>query len=261
MIKLSLVSLEQAWKDKRKNLELCTKYIQKASKDKVELIIFPEMTLTSFSFDDSLLVEKMENSNTVENFSNLARKYNIAIVFGVILKDNERASNKAIFVDKNGDVKGVYTKIHPFSLSGEGSYLSAGKELSIVIFKGISIGITICYDLRFPEIYSKLATECDLIINIANWPSKRVDHWNTLLKARAIENQIFMAGVNRVGVDGKGLRYTESSNIFNANGKKLNFYQFKNMKTYEIDKIWTENFIKEFNTTNDRRVKLYKEMF
>ena len=120
--------------------------------------------------------------------------------------------------------------------------------------------MSICYDLRFPELYSTLSTKTDLIINIANWPSKRIEHWNTLLKARAIENQIFIAGVNRVGVDGNDLEYIESSQIINANGESLEYQEIEDMKIYTIDKAWTRNFKDKFNTTNDRKVEFYKEI-
>lgn len=105
-----------------------------------------------------------------------------------------------------------------------------------------------------------MAIKCDLIINIANWPAKRIEHWNILLKARAIENQIFVAGVNRIGTDGNGLEYVESSNIFNANGEMLEYKQMDNMKSYKIDKSWTKEFKYKFNTTNDRKIEFYKEI-
>jgi predicted amidohydrolase len=124
----------------------------------------------------------------------------------------------------------------------------------------MNLGLTICYDLRFPELYAGLAKESDVLINIANWPKKRVDHWDTLLKARAIENQIFVLGVNRIGIDGNNLEYQESSNVFNANGEKVEYNSFKDMKIFKIDKNFTTDFKSKFNTTNDRKIKLYKDI-
>ena len=98
----------------------------------------------------------------------------------------------------------------------------------------------------------------DLIINIANWPKKRVEHWNTLLKARAIENQLFIAGINRVGIDKNNLEYEESTNIYNANGDIVKFEVFKDMKIYKIDKEFTEEFKNKFNTIDDRKIEFYK---
>lgn len=259
-MKIALVSLNQVWEDKKANLNLCEKYIQKASDENVDLIVFPEMTLTAFSTNISLTAEEFENSETIQSFSMLAKQFNIAIVFGVVIQDENKSLNKSLFVDNNGKILSDYTKVHPFSFAGEDKYFNGGNKLSIVNFQGVDFGLTICYDLRFPELYSALGKQTDIIINIANWPAKRIDHWNTLLKARAIENQIFMMGVNRIGVDGNGLEYSESSNVFNANGEKLEFKQIEDMKIFEVDTNWTKEFKTKFNTTNDRKVEFYKEM-
>jgi predicted amidohydrolase len=190
----------------------------------------------------------------------LAKKYSIAILFGVVIEDQKKAFNKSFFINSEGKILSQYSKIHPFTFAGEDKYYTPGNTLSIVNFNECEIGLTICYDLRFPELYSALAKESDIIINIANWPKKRVDHWNTLLKARAIENQIFIAGVNRTGVDGNGLEYEESSNIYNANGELLEYRQFEAIKIFQLSKDWTENFKKQFITVKDRKTLLYKEI-
>ncbi len=259
-MKIALVSLTQEWEDKKANLSKCEGYSQKASQDKVDLIVFPEMTLTGFSNNIIVTAEDKDESTTLKSFQDIARRFSIAIVFGVVIQDGEKAFNQSIFIDKNGVLKARYSKIHPFSFAGEDKFFNSGNRLEVVDFEDFKIGLSICYDLRFPELYSTLATKTDLIINIANWPSKRVEHWNTLLKARAIENQIFIAGVNRVGVDDNGLEYIESSQIFNANGESVEFQKIEDMKIYTIDKTWTKNFKEKFNTTNDRKVEFYKEI-
>ncbi|MDN5067876.1 nitrilase-related carbon-nitrogen hydrolase [Aliarcobacter butzleri] len=259
-MKICLVSLNQAWENKNLNLELCKKYILKASSENSDLMIFPEMTLTGFSNNISLIAEDFEKSETIKQFSNLGKEFNISIIFGLVIEDNEKALNKCLFIDNFGNVVSDYSKIHPFSFSGEDKYFNAGNKLSVVEFKNFKIGLTICYDLRFPELYSSLSKDCDLIINIANWPSKRVDHWNTILKARAIENQIFVAGVNRTGIDGNGLEYVESSNIFNANGEKLEFEKYEDMKIYDVNINFTKELKNKFNTVIDRKIEFYKEV-
>jgi predicted amidohydrolase len=106
-----------------------------------------------------------------------------------------------------------------------------------------------------------LANQSDIIINIASWPKKRLVHWETLLKARAIENQLYMIGVNRTGMDGNGFEYNESSHIFDANGEKVEILDsFKLLKIYEISKDKTEEFKLRFNTTKDKRGDLYKKL-
>lgn len=257
-MKIALVSLNQVWEDKKANLGLCEKYIQKASDENIDLIVFPEMTLTGFSTNICLIAEDFENSETIQSFSLLAKQFNLGIVFGVVIKDKNKALNKSMFVNNNGEILGDYTKIHPFSFAGEDKFFNAGDKLSIVNFQGVNFGLTICYDLRFPELYSALGKKTDVIINIANWPAKRIEHWDTLLKARAIENQIFVIGVNRIGVDENGLEYVESSNVFNANGERLKFDKYEDMKIYEMGVNWTKEFKSKFNTTDDRKVEFYK---
>jgi predicted amidohydrolase len=259
-MKIAIVSLNQIWEDKKENLIICEEYIKEASYENIDLIIFPEMTLTGFSKNIILTAEDGKTSETIGSFQILAKNYNIAILFGVTIQDKNKALNKSIFVNNYGNILGSYTKIHSFSFAGEDKYFNSGSQLSVIEFNNFNIALTICYDLRFPELYSAYSKNCDLIINIASWPKKRVKHWNALLKARAIENQLFVIGVNRIGTDGNNLEYEESSNIFNANGETINCNKFKNMKTYSLYKEFTDKFKNKFNSTNDRKVELYREI-
>ncbi len=235
-MKIALVSLNQVWENKKANLRLCKKYIKKASAENVKLIIFPEMTLTGFSNNTSLSSENNKNSKSIKKFSSLARKFNIAIIFGMVIKIDKKNFNNSICINPKGRILANYSKIHLFSFAKEDKYFTAGKKISIFKYNNLKIGLTICYDLRFPELYNTLAKNCDMIINIANWPKVRIRHWNTLLKARAIENKIYIIGVNRIGRDGNNLEYIQSSQIINKNGKKLSFKQRDSMKIYTVDK-------------------------
>jgi len=121
--------------------------------------------------------------------------------------------------------------------------------------------MSICYDLRFPELYSAIGRRSDLIVNIANWPKKRVAHWNTMLSSRAIENQIFVAGVNRIGIDGNGLEYVESSTMYNANGERVKAYiELSGVKIYDIKKKDQKKYREEFGTIKDRKIEFYKRI-
>lgn len=250
---IALVSLDQAWEDKESNLIKCEKYIKEASLHDAELIIFPEMTLTGFSLDTNLISEDESSSITITHFKKLSKEYNIAIIFGVVIKEEIKSSNRVYFINNLGEIVDYYKKIHPFSFANEDKYYIGGNELKTIDYKGIKFGLTICYDLRFSNLYfelAKLNTSC--IINIANWPKKRVDHWNTLLKARAIETQQFIIGVNRIGIDGNQLEYLESSNIFDANGDKVpNTKEIKGMKIMNIDIKKREMYQSQFNTFQD----------
>ena len=185
---IALVSLNQLWEDKIGNLSQCKQYVKDARKKEVELIVFPEMTLTGFSSNIHSIAETENDSYTIKSFQKLSREYHISILFGVVIKDKDKALNKSFFINSEGRILSQYSKIHPFSFASEDKYYNLGSTLSTFIFNEHRIGLTICYDLRFLELYSALSKECDIIFNIANWPKKRVDHWNTLLKARAIEN-------------------------------------------------------------------------
>jgi omega-amidase len=259
-MKVATISLNQVWEDKGSNLLLCEQYIKEANLKGVDLIIFPEMTLTGFSTNIQNTSEGKEDSKTTDNFKTLAKLYDIAILFGVVIKNNKKALNKSIFIDNQGDILGEYAKIHPFSFSGEDKYFDAGESRIFVKYKDLNIGLSICYDLRFPELYSALAKTSDIIINIANWPKKRVDHWNILLKARAIESQLYVCGVNRMGIDGNNIEYEESSQCISPNGELLVCEQVGNMKIFNINKNIVQKFRKAFNTVNDRKIELYKEI-
>ena len=250
-MKIALVSLNQIWEDKEVNLIKCKKFIKKSKG--LDLIIFPEMTLTGFT-NNQKLAENFENSWSIKKFQKLAKENNIALIFGVILKGKSKAKNSSIFIDNKGNILDVYTKIHPFSFANEDKYFESGDKVIKIDFENIKIGLSICYDLRFCNLYSFM-DDCNLIINIANWPSKRIDHWNTLLKARAIENQTYVIGVNRIGVDGNNLEYIESSKIFNANDDEIKYEKIdEEMKIYEIDLGWNKKFKESFNTIKDKRI-------
>jgi predicted amidohydrolase len=258
---VALASLNQVWEDKPANLLSCERLLQKAKNHNVELIIFPEMTLTGFSMQVDSIAEEAGDSATLESFKALALNYGIKVIFGVVLRKNDSVSNNAIFLDHAGEVGGVYRKIHPFSFSQEDSYFEAGNEIVSLDAGSLHLGITICYDLRFPEIYTALGVKSDLIINIANWPTKRLEHWMILLKARAIENQVFVAGINRIGTDPNNNEYVKSSIIVHPNGEVLTpIYSEEQLDIYEINKEMIAQFKREFSTTKDRRPDFYKSI-
>ncbi len=260
-MRVALISLNQAWENKNKNFQVCQSLFKKIKAQGVELIIFPEMTLTGFSLNTGVTAEDPMTSATVELFTELAKEFQIIIVFGVVFLNGEKATNNALIVDSAGTIKGCYSKIHPFTFSGEEKFFSGGNEICIVKLESEVIGLTICYDLRFPEIYSALGKQCNIIINIANWPARRVDHWNTLLKARAIENQLFIVGVNRTGTDGNGLEYIKSSQVINPNGELLNpVTSVNDVDIYDIDCEYIGRFKQTFSTTQDRKNELYKSI-
>lgn len=254
-MRIALISLNQSWEDKKKNLIKCENYILKAKIKNANLIIFPELTLTGFSFNIDSISEHYDSSETIRFFKKLAINNKINIIFGVCIQTKEGANNKSILVNSLGKVVIDYSKIHLFSFANEDKYFIPGKKISFGNFnKKTSIGITICYDLRFPELYHLLSKNCEVIINIANWPLERIDHWRTLLKARAIENQLFIVGVNRTGIDFNKLSYPSSSMIFGPTGNKCKpVYKTKIIGIYDIDINEVAMSRKLFPNIHDRR--------
>jgi predicted amidohydrolase len=260
-MRVALVSLNQAWENKDFNIKACRLFFQKAKEKNADLIIFPEMTLTSFSMNTKITAEDGKSSDTVALFQKLATEFQVGIVFGVVFRDGDKATNNALMIDAAANIRGAYSKIHPFTFAGEDKIFNAGSGISYAKLGSMTIGLTICYDLRFPEIYSALANHCDLIINIANWPAKRIEHWNTLLKARAIENQLFIVGVNRTGTDGNGLKYIKSSQVINSDGELLNpVISEDELDVFDIDSEYIKKFKQTFSTTQDRKPALYKSI-
>jgi omega-amidase len=219
--RIAAVSLDIVWKEKERNKLACEKAIKFAVDNSSDLVIFPETTLTGFVFDGGIS-EAEGASQSIIFFQELAVKKKIAIVFGLVLTDKRKKNfNAAVAISDKGEVMGVYKKIHPFSFAGEGDFVSGGRRLLSCVLRGISVSIAICYDLRFPRMFSKAAGVTEVFIIPSNWPGKRIGHWDVLLRARAIENQMFVLGVNRFGLDGKGLKYPKSTTLIDPWGKKV----------------------------------------
>jgi predicted amidohydrolase len=154
-------------------------------------------------------------------FIDLAKKLKINVVAGLVEKDGDKVFNTAVHFDRNGIITARYRKIHPFSMAGEEQYFDAGENLVSTKIEGIQTGLTVCYDLRFPELYRRYTQSgTRLLINIANWPVPRIFHWEQLLRARAIENLSYVIGVNRVGNDPYN-EYTGSSYVFDSMGNEV----------------------------------------
>lgn len=260
-MKIALVSLNQVWEDKKANQLNCQKYIQQASSLNCEFIVFPEMTLTGFSMNTQLIKENPDQSQTIEFFTHQAQKYSISIAFGVVFEKADKATNNMVIIDNSGKRLSAYSKIHPFSFSGENNFYYGGDEIVFCQIGEMSIGSAICYDLRFPEIYQALSQNSNIIITIANWPEKRVKHWTHLLQARAIENQSFIIGVNRTGTDGNSINYVRSSFVYNPVGEIMNpIHTVLEMDIFDLNLEDVDTIRKSFPMKQDRKTELYKSI-
>lgn len=260
-MKIALVSLDQKWEKKEANFQRCKYFVERAAGCGADLAIFPEMTLTGFTFNLAVSAEDVNNSPTVERFAALAEKHALAIVIGVALRTGDVVSNELVAFDRNGARQARYAKIHPFSFSGEDTLFLPGDRLAQMKIDQFNLGFSICYDLRFPELYTAMALNCDVLINIACWPQRRVHHWRTLLQARAIENQAFVIGVNCTGRDGNELEYEASSMVVNANGEIVPPVLCEGeLDIVEIHESDLANFRAGFDTRQDRKPDLYRSL-
>ena len=217
-MKIALVQYSPAWEDKETNKKKIYSLVQDTNG--VELFIFPEMTLTGFTMKSEEMSETIQGES-FRFFSSIAKDKSANIFAGIIERRNIRIYNTLIHVKPDGNLLKLYRKVHPFSYSAENEHYDAGAKPAMTKIKKWEVGLTICYDLRFPELYRKYGKKrAHLIVNIANWPDTRIGHWRTLLKARAIENQCYIAGVNRIGKDPK-LNYVGFSSVFDPMGKEI----------------------------------------
>lgn len=253
---IGIAQVDISWEDSKKNVEKVEEFVKKAAKNNVELILFPEMTLTGFTMNISrLLLPEEEIISWIKKIA-VANKINIGLGFAI--KVDKKGKNKYVIVSKEGKISARYTKIHPFSYGGEDEKYYCGDGICFCKINEFTIVPFICYDLRFPEIFQIASKKAQIITVAASWPKSRQEHWIALLKARAIENQCYVIGINRVGIGGK-LQYNGVSIFVNPNGDILNEMSTKEtliVENVEIEKI--KEVKDKFDIKKDRREEFYK---
>jgi predicted amidohydrolase len=225
---ITLIQTDLVWEDRAANLQQLEQKIRPLA-GKTELVVLPEMFSTGFSMRPGLLAETMDGP-TVQWMKKLAAECRIILTGSVIIEDSPAGAekphyfNRLIWMLPNGQL-GVYDKRHRFAYAGEDMHYTAGQKRLIASVKGWKINLLICYDLRFPVWARQSAAgsspEYDALIYVANWPHRRIHAWKTLLQARAIENQAFVVGVNRVGKDGNGIEHSGHSMVVDPLGEIL----------------------------------------
>lgn len=202
------------WENKVKNTEALREQLAEVTKERIDLLLLPEMSFTGFSMNTSVTADG--NRETVKSVSQLASEYHIAIGVGWVKRYGDIHANCYSVIDRSGRSICEYAKMHPFF--SEQASITPGKELGEFSLSGITFSVAICYDLRFPEIFRAASSKCHVMIVPANWPSNRREHWMALLKARAIENQVYMIGINCVGNIG-GTDYSGDSCVIAPDGE------------------------------------------
>ncbi|MGD8241879.1 MAG: amidohydrolase [Desulfobacterales bacterium] len=212
---LTLVQSELAWEQRKTNLDRFAARLQPLA-GTTDLVILPEMFSTGFTMNAGPLAEDLKGP-TLDWMRAMARQLRADITGSVIIREGGAFYNRLLWVKSDGAFRS-YDKCHLFRMSGEHDVYAAGRELLTVTLKGWRLRPFICYDLRFPIWCRNRHQAYDLAIFVANWPSARAAHWRTLLRARAIENQSYVAGVNCVGTDGNGVVYQGDSTVIDPQG-------------------------------------------
>lgn len=246
--------------DKKYNLIQAEDYIAACSHRGAELVLFPEMSMTGYTTCPEQAAETNKNSYTIDTIKKLAVRYNVAVGIGYVLYNEGKYTNRYAIVDKKGNVILDYGKIHPFSYAGENKKFHKGNRLEFCEIEGITICSLICYDLRFPEIFQIASQKADLIVVAANWDGTRDEHWRLLLQARALENQCYVIGVNRIGSDENNYCIGNSM-VVDPYGRILDVLENEaGIMITDINKETVDEYRREFPVKNDRRPDLYRKL-
>ena len=216
-LKIAIIQSDLVWENAVKNRGHFSEKIKSIS-EPVDLIILPEMFTTGFTMNAETVAETM-NGETIAWIKDIAIRSNAAIAGSMIIKESGLFYNRLVFIEPNGQIV-TYDKRHTFTLAGEHKVYEAGKKKTIVNYKGWKLCPLICYDLRFP-VWARNTENYDLLIYVANWPKPRINAWDALLKARAIENMSYCIGVNRIGQDANGHLYPGHSAVYDVLGNRL----------------------------------------
>jgi predicted amidohydrolase len=251
-MKISVIQHNIKWQDRAVNLKQYQSYIDKILE--TDIIVLPEMFTTGFTMKPSNFFEEM-NGETIKWMKGISLNKNCAITGSLIIKENDYYYNRLIWCSPDGSIQ-YYDKKHLFSYAGEDLAYTSGDNQIIIDYMGFKIKPLICYDLRFP-VWSRHG-DFDLLIYVANWPKVRLKAWRTLLKARAIENQSYVVGVNRTGEDGSGVKHSGNTSIIHPDGSFISCLFLDGFYTADIDIESIKNFRNRFPFLSDKdNFKIY----
>lgn len=222
-MRIEILQYSIAWESRQENFALIRAALRERPVQAGSLLVLPEMFSTGFSMDVESLAEPAEGPSSTF-LQELAVEHRVGVVgsFPFRCPEGGKALNRLLAFGTDGQPLACYDKIHPFTYGQEAEHYRGGQRLPLFDFEGWRVCPTICYDLRFPELYRRavLAGGAELILVIANWPGRRREHWKALLKARAIENQAVVVGLNRIGSD-PNVSYSGDSAVLDAQGIEL----------------------------------------
>ena len=249
-VRVAIIQTDLVWENPEENRRLLEAKINTISTE-VDLIVLPEMFTSGFTMNPDAVAETMEGK-TIAWLKDITKAKQMAIMGSLVVSENNNFYNRMVCVEPSGTIT-TYDKRHTFTLAGEHNVYTAGTEKVLFNYKGWRICPLVCYDLRFP-VWARNVEDYDLLIYVANWPKVRIDAWDTLLKARAIENMTYCIGVNRVGLDGNNFEYSGHSAAYDVLGNRIDTLS-ENEEAIQIvtlEKNAIKKYREKLNFLNDR---------
>lgn len=259
-MRIGLVQMDMAWEDKAVNFKKAEQYIIEAKEKAVDFIVFPEMSMTGFSMHVERIGETKDNLVTRKHFASLAKEFGMYIGIGYVEDKGGRGLNRYAILSPEGETLCDYVKIHPFTFGREGEYYDGGNKIEHAQVGDFCVSPMICYDLRFPDIFQAASKKATMFVVPASWPQARMEAWQIFMRARAMENQCIMVGVNRVGHDGK-VPYSGESMVVDADGNIIGGPYFgEGLYTVDVSIDMVNNTRSVFSTKKDRKEHVYRIM-
>ena len=259
-LRIALIQQDTAWQDPAANLLRARSFVAKAAAAGARVVVFPELFTLGFTMAPEPFAEALPGP-TSDALGALSREFGLHVIGSVVEANQPHPRNAAFVTAPDGSLLAAYRKIHPFSYGEENRHYSGGTECPVFEIDGIPCGLQICYDLRFPEPFRALATKgAEVVFVPANWPLQRISAWSTLLAARAIENQMAVCGVNRVGRD-PHLEYPGRSAIHDAFGEVVALGDDKEgLVIGDLDLTNLRAWRERFPALKDRRPEVYSQL-
>ncbi len=258
-MQVSGIQFDIAWENPAESFRRVEPLVRRAVDGGARLVALPEMFATGFSMDAVSVAAHGEEIRA--RLSDLALELGVWIVGGVAELDGEMRFNSCFLVTPNGSSALRYRKIHPFTLAGEHEHFAAGTAVVTAEVEGVRVTPLICYDLRFPELFRASARRTDLFVVLANWPDRRSVAWRVLLRARAIDCQAWVLGVNRVGIDGNGVSHRGDSSLVDPMGEVLSTVAWEEgVVSGDVDVEEVRSLRERFPFLADRRPDVYRNL-
>lgn len=249
-LKVTVFQAYLFWENIDKNLQNISLRLSGGVREKTDLIVLPEMFNTGFTMKAEELAEEMDGK-TMQWLANTAKTYDCVVTGSLIIKENSNYFNRMVWMLPTGEYQ-HYDKHHLFGMGDEDETFNAGNEQLIVELKGWKIRLAICYDLRFPVWLRNKNAEYDILLLVASWPDKRSSHWRTLIHARAVENQCYVIGVNRVGHDGNQIYHSGHSMCIDPYGNTVYYKpEDEDLYTFSINYPDLEKVRRQFPFLKD----------